>query len=231
MESVQLVQRHLVQHSLNLVLVEEVPHHVQHHSPPGEARLVLDIEARNRPLHTLCGAQGEHLRRQQLQQRLHPVKHPRHPRRPDHHRIWRDRQFVSFRAQAGQGVCCGQHDRPFDRGNPRIGPHLELVARGLEQHRRQVLARRLRSAVHENLREGLRRRTRDRSSGAEGKHAGPALHLLRQGNNGRSAACADPREQGKSNAKANAFHSLLRTAFAAVTSLAASFGVPIVIRK
>src|ERR1022692_4225977 len=131
-KGIQLVQGHDVENLLDLLFVEEVPADIQHQPAPLEPRLVLDMDAGECPNHTPNGIRGEHLDRQQLQQRLHTIEDARRIRRSYDCRIRSDGQLIAFRTQTGAGVPGGQSNIVFGGIRFSGGADLELVTRGLE---------------------------------------------------------------------------------------------------
>ena len=100
MEGVELVLRHQVDEVLDLLLVEEMARHVQQQPAPAKPRLVLDPHGGHRPRHRLLDLRwAEDLRRQELQQRLRAVEHPRPASAGDHDAIRRNLQAIALAAQ------------------------------------------------------------------------------------------------------------------------------------
>ena len=160
MESVQLVHGHGVQNLFDLIFIEEMTRHIEHHAAPRETWLILNINARRDPCHARHNPGRINLGRQQLQQRLHAIKRSPLRGRADHHRIGRDRQFIAFRAQGRNGVGGGDQDGSLDGIGRGGSDQLELIAGGFEQRRRQILTGLLRRAINQNLHQGMSRRGR-----------------------------------------------------------------------
>jgi hypothetical protein len=74
MERVELVQRHRINHPLDVVLGNKMSPYVQHHAAPFEPRLIFNLNHRQHPRHPFNLRFGERLRREQLQQGLHTLK-------------------------------------------------------------------------------------------------------------------------------------------------------------
>ena len=95
MKFVELEPGHLVQQRKNLLFVEKVPAHVEHHAAPSERRPIGDLRIRN-----LCSASG--FRWQQLPQRGDAIDDAPVGTAPDPYAGMRHRQAVPFRRQGGR---------------------------------------------------------------------------------------------------------------------------------
>ena len=98
-QGVELVQREQVDELLDELLGHEMPGNVEHHAAPGEARRVLDLDARDRPIHALHNRLPEDGRGQELAQRLHAVEEAGGLWRADRDLLRRHAQPVALRAQ------------------------------------------------------------------------------------------------------------------------------------
>ena len=152
-ERVDLVQGQRVEQLFDLVLGEEMAAHIEHQPAPFEPRLVLDLDARNLPIHALAPACAANTSGgKQLQQRLHPVKQAGGFAGPHDHGIRGHDQLVAFGAQLRFGVLRGQEDRPFARLCSGARGGLEAIARGFAQPLGQVLAGVARRDVRQDAR-------------------------------------------------------------------------------
>ena len=95
MKFVELEPGHLVQQRKNLLFVEKVPAHVEHHAAPSERRPIGDLRIRN-----LRSASG--FRWQQLPQRGDAIDDAPVGTAPDPYAGVRHRQAVPFRRQGGR---------------------------------------------------------------------------------------------------------------------------------
>ena len=137
LERIQLVLRHHLQEILHFLLGEEMPAAIQQQPAPGEPRPVLDPHGRRRQRFRHDNSlRAEYFRRQQLQERLHPVKQSRSIRRGNHHAARFHRQRVAFRPKRGIRILPRQHDRL----PPPFLSELEAQARALVQPGRQLFA-------------------------------------------------------------------------------------------
>ena len=94
------MQGKLIEVTLHELHIKEVPRHIQVHAAPAEARVVLDLHARDGEwLGGSDFAGAECLGREQLAQRLHAVEQSGGLRRPDDDALRRHLQAIAFLAQ------------------------------------------------------------------------------------------------------------------------------------
>ena len=107
-----------VDETQDISLGHEVAYDVEHRAPPAEPRRILDLARRRGPRHPCHGRSAEHLRRQQLAQRLRAVEHACRVAAVDLHGLRSDGHSVSL---SRESLDDGQ---PYD-----IGLALSLVQR------------------------------------------------------------------------------------------------------
>ena len=144
MEGVHLVLGHQVDEVLDLVLVEEVARDVQHQPPPAESRLVFDLHGRHGPRDRFFHlGRAEDLRRQELQQRLHPVEQARPIGGGNHHAVRASPPKCSLRRRgAALAFLARQQDGVRRRPGAICGDTARFQARAAVDPIGQLLCRR-----------------------------------------------------------------------------------------
>ena len=135
-----------------------------------------------------------------MEERLHAIEESRLGRGADDDRVGRDGQLIAFRAQPGYGIGGGEEYRVPNGPGGVISGNGELVTRGAEEDRGEVLAGLQRKAVHQDSGGRPRRRPGNRLARAERENTRTNLHLLRERDNRGGRSRGRSRQESKGEA-------------------------------